>query len=92
MDTIFKRGASVTPSDTANIPNISQQDGLGNRGCFLYIGVAITTLKVRTSAGDDITIKAPAIGKVLPIEVVRVFVTGTAPALAANDVVALWRI
>jgi hypothetical protein len=86
---LFKNAAPVVASDTANIPNLSLQSGLDNRGCFLYIGVSLATIRVRTAAGQDVTFKAPAIGRVLPVSVVRVFVTGSS-TIAANDVIALW--
>lgn len=86
---LFKNAAPVTASDTANIPNLSVQGGLENRGCYLYIGVSLATLKVRTAAGQDVTFKAPAIGRVLPVSVVKVFLTGTS-TITANDVIALW--
>jgi hypothetical protein len=90
MINIFKNAAPVTTSDTTDIPTPSAQDGLGNRGCFLYIGASIANIKVRTSGGQDVTILAPAVGRVLPIEVVRVFTTGSA-AITANQIIALWR-
>lgn len=90
MDLIFKTAAAVTTSDTADIPNPSAQDGAGNRGCFLYIGASLANIKVRTSSGSDVTILAPAVGRVLPIEVVRVFTTGSV-AVGANQIIALWR-
>lgn len=90
MNNIYKNAAPVTASNTANIPNPSQEGGGENRGCFLYIGVSLATLKVLTSGGQEITLKAPAVGRVLEgISVVRVFSTGTS-AHAAGDIVALW--
>lgn len=90
MDFLFKNAAAVTPSNTVNIPTPSAEDGLGNRGCFLYIGASIALLKVLTSGGQEVTFKAPAIGTILRVEVLRVFVTGSS-AIAANDIIALWR-
>ena len=48
-----RRAAAVTPSDTATIPSISSQDGKGNNGCVLYVGVA-GDVKVTTAGGDDV--------------------------------------
>jgi hypothetical protein len=45
------RAASVTPSDTANIPSVS---GGTNNGCVLYVGSA-GNLRVQTVGGDDVT-------------------------------------
>lgn len=87
---IFKTAATVTASDTANIPNVASQDGSDNRGCFLYIGDALATLKVLTKGGQEITFNNPAVGQVLPVEVLRVYDTGTT-AFSAGDVIALWR-
>jgi hypothetical protein len=86
---LFRNAAPVTTSDTTNIPNVSQQDGLENKGCFLYIGASLANIRVLTKGGQEVTIKAPAVGQVLPIEVLRVFTTGSV-AVAANDIIALW--
>jgi hypothetical protein len=89
MQFLFKNAAPVTPSDTENIPNISAQNGAGNRGCYLYIGAALANIKVLTAAKQEVTILAPAVGQVLPLKVVRVFVTGSA-TITANQIIALW--
>jgi hypothetical protein len=90
MDLIFKNAVAVTASDTDNIPTPSAEDGLGNRGCFLYIGAAIANLKVLTKGGQEVTILAPAVGRILNLEVVKVFSTGST-AFGANQVIAMWR-
>ncbi len=77
------RAASVTPSNTANIPSVGGGDG-ENNGCVLYIGVA-GDLKVVTSGGDEVTFKNVPVG-FLPVQVVKVFATGT----AADEIIALW--
>lgn len=87
---IFKTAATVTASDTDNIPNVASQDGSDNRGCFLYIGDSLATLKVLTKGGQEITFNNPAVGQVLPVEVLRVYDTGTT-AFGAGDIIALWR-
>ena len=82
------RAAAVTPSDTANIPNISLQSGdpvTSSSACALFVGTG-GTLVVRTAGGDDVTLLNIADGTFLPIQVVRVFATGT----TAADILALW--
>jgi hypothetical protein len=80
-----RRAAAVTPSDTANIPSISSEDGSGNNGCVLYVG-SFGDVKVRTIGGDDVTFKNVQAGTFLPVQVIRVFSTGT----TSTDIVALW--
>ena len=76
------RAASVTPSDTANIPSVS---GGTNNGCVLYIGGA-GNVKVETVGGDEVTFLGINTGTFLPVQVVKVFATGT----SATNVLALW--
>jgi hypothetical protein len=56
--------------------------------CVLYVGTsgAEKTLKVLTADKDIVTLVAPAAGFVIPLQVLRVFDTGTDVA----DIVALW--
>lgn len=77
------RAAGVTPSDTVNIPSVGGGDGVNN-GCVLYIGVT-GDLKVTTSGGDDVTFKNVPVG-FFPVQVVKVFATGT----GADEIIALW--
>jgi hypothetical protein len=77
------RAASVTPSDTVNIPSVGGGAGVNN-GCVLYVGVA-GDLKVTTAGTDDITFKNVPVG-FFPVQVVKVFATGT----AASEIIALW--
>ena len=79
------RAASVTPSNTENIPNIATADGSGNRGCVLYVGGA-GNLRVLTVGGDDVTFTGVQAGTFLPVHVLRVFSTNT----TATGIVALW--
>jgi len=79
------RAASVTPSDTANIPNIGVAGGSNNKGCVLYVGGA-GNLRVLTVGGDDITFAGVQAGTFLPVHVLRVFSTNT----TATNIVALW--
>lgn len=77
------RAAAVTPSDTAEITTVGGGAGVNN-GCVLYVGVA-GDLKVTTSGGDDVTFKNAPVG-FIPVQVVKVFATGT----AASEIIALW--
>ena len=56
-----------------------------NNGCVLYVGVA-GDIKVKMAGGNDVVFKTVAAGSFLPINVIRVFRTGT----TATDIVALW--
>ena len=76
------RAAAVTPSNTANIPAIT---GGTNNGCVLYVGGA-GNLKVLTVGGDEVTLIAVPVGTFVPVNVLRVFSTGT----TATNIVALW--
>jgi hypothetical protein len=76
------RAAAVTPSDTVNIPSVS---GGNNNGCVLYVGGA-GNLKVKTVGGDEVTFVGINTGTFLPVQVVRVFSTGT----SATNILALW--
>lgn len=55
----------------------------------LYIGTTSTTptLKVRTMGGDDVTFTNPVAGSFLPVQVKRIFNTGTADV---SDILALF--
>lgn len=79
------RASSVTPSDTVNIPSLSSESGTPNRGCVLYIGTG-GDLKVLTVGGDEVTFTNFQDGSFLPVQVVRVFETGT----TASNIIALW--
>lgn len=75
------RAAAVVPSDTVNIPNVG---GGVNYGCTLYVGTG-GNIRVLTAGLDDVTF-ANFTGGFLPVQVVKVFSTGT----AAADILALW--
>jgi hypothetical protein len=77
-----ERAAAVTPSNTANIPSIS---GGVNNGCVVYVG-GDGDLKVTTSGGDTVTFVGLTAGMFIPVQVVRVWATGT----TATNIVALW--
>ena len=76
------RAAAVTPSDTVNIPSVN---GGTNNGCVLYIGGA-GNVKVLTVGGDEVTFFSAQAGLVIPVQVLKVFSTGT----TATNIVALW--
>ena len=76
------RAASVTPSDTANIHSVS---GGTNNGCVLYVGSA-GNLRVQTVGGDDVTFNNINTGAFIPVQIVRVYATGT----TASNILALW--
>lgn len=76
------RAASVTPSDTANIPSVT---GVENNGCVLYVG-GTGTVKVLTVGGDEVTFSGVQAGTFMPVQVLRVYATGT----SATNIVALW--
>ena len=77
------RAAAVTPSNTVDIPSIS--GGTSNNGCVLYVGGA-GDLKVDTVGGDAVTFVAVPAGSFIPVQVKRVYSTGT----TATSIVALW--
>jgi len=79
------RAASVTPSNTVNIPNISAENGRGNNGCVLYVGTG-GDLRVLTAGGDDVVFTNLSSGSFLPVNVLRVFLTNT----TAADILSLW--
>ena len=76
------RAVTVTPSNTANI---SESTEAAKSGVVLYIGTG-GDLKVLTSGGDEVTFTNIQDGSFLPVQVVRVFSTGT----TASDIIALW--
>ena len=79
------RAAAVTPSNTVNIPYVGDAAGDKLWACVLYVGVA-GDVKVRTAGGDDVTFTGVLAGSFIPVQVVRVFDTGT----TATNIVALW--
>jgi len=79
------RAADVTPSDTVDIPSVSTAGGAGNNGCVLYCGVA-GNIRVVTVGNDDVTLVGVNTGAFIPLQVKRVFTTGT----TATNILALW--
>jgi hypothetical protein len=80
-----RSAAAVTPSDTLNIPSVSTEDGSGNNGCVLYVG-GVGNLKVLTVGGNEVTFTDVPTGTFVPVQVLRVFATGT----TATNIVAIW--
>ena len=76
------RAAAVTPSNTVNVPSIT---GGTNNGCVLYVGSG-GNLKVTTIGGDDVVFSNIQDGVFIPVQVLRVWATGT----TASGIVALW--
>ncbi len=79
------KAADVTPSDTLEIPSIASENGRGNNGCILYIGLA-GNLKVKTAGGDTVVFTGVPTGTFLPVQVLQVYATGT----TAGSIIALW--
>ena len=77
------RAAAVTPSNTVDIPSIS--GGTSNNGCVLYV-VGAGNLTVDTVGGDTVTFTGILGGSFIPVQVTRVYATGT----TATSIVALW--
>lgn len=63
----------------------SSQSGMGNPGCFLYVGGA-GNVSVITIGGDQITFNGIPAGTTLPIQVLKLRATGTTATL----INALW--
>jgi len=73
----------VTPNDSANITGPTSSSV--NRGCVLYVGTG-GSVKVMTAGGDTVTFNNVPGGSFLPVQVVRVFYTGT----TAASIIAMW--
>lgn len=80
-----RSAAAVTPSDTTNIPSVSTENGSGNNGCVLYVGGG-GNLKVLTVGNDEVTFVNIQDGSFFPIQVLRVYATGT----TATNILAIW--
>jgi len=78
-----QRASAVVPSDTVNIPSVS--NSTNEEPCVLYVGTG-GNLRVLTSGDDNVTFINIQGGSFLPIQVVRVFSTGT----TASNILALW--
>ena len=67
------------------IYSASALTSFGNPGCMLYIGGA-GNVRVTTIGGDIVTFTAVPVGSILPVQVIRLHLTGTTATL----VDALW--
>jgi len=69
----------------------SSQSGLGNQGCYLYIGdtgeAVAGSVTVTTIGGDIITFNGIFRGTILPVQVIKLHATGT---VDVNKINALW--
>lgn len=68
----------------------SSQTGLGNPGCYLYIGQASDNngiVTVTTIGGDIVSFYGVANGTVLPIQVIKLHLSNT---LNISEILALW--
>jgi len=83
-DTLTVTG--VVASGAAYI--IYNNSGDPNNGCVLYVGTA-GDLKVITAGGDTVEFIGVLAGSFIPVQVTRVFKTGTTGTSAA-DILALW--
>jgi hypothetical protein len=64
---MFPGGATtITPSDSADLPTPS----------VVYVG-GFGNVKVTTVQGDDVTFNGLPAGQVIPVQVIRVWATGT---------------
>jgi hypothetical protein len=82
------RAVEVTPNDSANIPNVGSQAGepvTSSGACVIYVGTG-GSIKVTTAGGDTVTFNNVPGGSFLPVQVVRVFYTGT----TAASIIAMW--
>jgi hypothetical protein len=75
----------TTGGQSFKIYQQSSQTGLGNTGCFLFVGGA-GNVAVTTIGGDDVTFNAVPVGTILPVQVIALKSTGTTATL----VNALW--
>ncbi len=75
---------NVTDDIMANAEAYQLYDG-NQEGAVLYIGTA-GNLKVTTAGGDEITFQGVNTGTFFPVNVVKVFATGT----SADNIIALW--
>ena len=55
--------------------------GLGNTGCYLYIGESDINYEVLTIGGDRVTFTKPQVGTVLPVQIIKLISGGSAIAL-----------
>jgi hypothetical protein len=76
LDSPATRAASVTPSDSADLPNAARSLYVGNGG----------DIRVLTTGGDEVLFGGVPDGAILPVRVRKVFDTQT----GASAIIALW--
>jgi len=77
---MFPGGArAVTVSDTVDMPTPA----------VIYVGAA-GNVKVRTAQGDEVTFIGLLAGQVIPVQVIRVFSTGTTVATPGTNLLAIY--
>ena len=69
-------GGAVTPSDSVDVPTLSRALWIGGAG----------DVKVTLKGGTTVTLSAVPAGSMLPLQVTRVWATGTTATL----ITALW--
>ena len=69
-----------------------------SQGCLLYVGSSEATMdiaksyvdvKVQTTAGSDVTFANFPVGQYLPIQIIKLYTTGTGAA-SRNSCIAIW--
>lgn len=81
--------SSTQLSVTVAIPNTTSYQlystaGAPNNGCVLYVGAA-ASVKVTTAGGSVVTLDGVVAGSFIPIQVLKVWATGS-----PTNIVALW--
>jgi hypothetical protein len=71
----------TTDPEAYVIYQASPQTGLGNQGCYIYIGEVDTNYVVVTIGGDEVEFKNPIKGTVLPVQIIKVISGGNCVAL-----------
>lgn len=81
-ETTLSVNANIFASGEAYTVYLQERDNLG---CVLYVGTA-GDVKIETQNGDEVTFENVNSGQFMPINVVKVFSTGT----TATGIIALW--
>ena len=79
---------TIQSAVTVAVGNVISIWTQSKEAAVIYVGTqtGTQTIKVTTAGGDDVTFTSPVQGRVLPVQCVRVWTTGT----TATNVVALW--
>lgn len=83
--TLLLNANIVSSGNSYSIYQQGAQTGLGNQGAVLYVGTG-GNIKVTTSGNDILTFVNVQDGTFFPINVLKVFATGT----TASNIIALW--